>query len=80
MSQITEAEVRAALREITRSDAVCSWDVNFDFRRAAIDSLDHATLALLLEERHGITISDDELAQLRTIGSFVKFAAEQSAA
>jgi acyl carrier protein len=72
--------VRAALREITKSDAVYSWDANFDLLRGAIDSLDHATLALLLEERHGIRISDDELAHLRTIGSFVKFAAEQRAA
>jgi acyl carrier protein len=80
MSHITEAEVRAALREIMKSDAVYSWDVSFDFRRSTIDSLDHATLALLLEERHGIKISDDELAQLRTIGSFVKFAAERNAA
>jgi acyl carrier protein len=80
MSRITEVDVRSALREVTKSSAVDAWNVDFDFLQGSIDSLDHVTLALILEERHGIKISDDELAPLRTIAAIVEFAAKWTAA
>jgi len=75
MSMITEADVRAALREVTKSPAVDTWSRDFDFLQGAIDSLDHVTVALLLDERHGLSISDNELPRLRTIAAIVEFAA-----
>jgi acyl carrier protein len=80
MSGVTEADVRSALREVTKSDTVDAWNVDFDFLQGAIDSLDHVTLALILEERHGIKITDDELPPLRTIAAIVEFAAKRTAA
>jgi acyl carrier protein len=80
MSCLVEGDVRAALREVTKSTISDSWSADFDFLEGAIDSLDHVTLALLLDEKHGLKISDDELPRLRTIASIVKFAAAQAAA
>jgi acyl carrier protein len=78
MTCIMEADVRAALRQVTKSVVSDSWSRDFDFLEGAIDSLDHVTLALLLDERHGVKISDDELPRLRTIASIVEFAAKQA--
>ena len=80
MSQIREADVRAALREVTKSGAVDLCSTDFDFLQGAIDSLDHVTLALLLEERYGIKIRDDELPGLRTNAAIVQFAQKRAAA
>ncbi len=77
MSRINEADVRAALFQITRSQAVNGWALDFDFLSGALDSLDHATLALALEEKHGLKISDDDLPKLRTIGAFLRHADDQ---
>jgi acyl carrier protein len=74
MSRITEADVRAALREVTKSPAVDTWSTDFDFLQGAIDSLDHVTVALLLDERHGVKIGDTDLPRLRTIAAIVEFA------
>jgi hypothetical protein len=47
MSCLVEGDVRAALREVTKSTISDSWSADFDFLEGAIDSLDHVTLALL---------------------------------
>jgi acyl carrier protein len=38
-----------------------------------LDSLDHATILLQVEEKFGVKIPDDELANLRTVGDAVSY-------
>jgi acyl carrier protein len=73
VSIISEAEVRNMIREITKSNVVDKWPVNYDFREKDIDSLDHATLALALEEKYGIKINDAELNNLVSIEAILDF-------
>ena len=73
MTTITENEVRDIIRKITKSDSVDNWPVDFDFREQEIDSLDHATLGLALEEKCNLKIKDEELDELTSISSIIAF-------
>ena len=74
---ISERDVRTALQTVVKRDEVWTWDVAFDFREGTLDSLDHATLALYLDEHCGLQIADAELAELRSIESILAFARRQ---
>jgi acyl carrier protein len=73
MTTITENEVRDIIRQISRSDSVDDWPADFDFREGEIDSLDHATLGLALEEKCNLKIKDEELDELTSISSIMAF-------
>lgn len=73
---ISEGDVRAALRQVLKTEAVERWPVDFDFQDGAMDSLDLATFALLLDERHGVHIPDERLPELRTIRAVLEIARE----
>jgi acyl carrier protein len=75
---ITEADVRSALQKTLKDQGVQDWELTFDFREDALDSLDHATFALLLDERHGLTISDADLDRLNTIQAVLDYVAEKN--
>jgi acyl carrier protein len=74
MAQLQEADVRAMLREITNNPAVDGWAVDWNFREGGLDSLDHATLALMLTEQYGLTVTDEALARLNSIKAILDFA------
>ena len=73
MTTITENQVRDIIRQITRSDSVYNWPADFNFREREIDSLDHATLGLALEEKCSLKIKDEELDELTSISSIIAF-------
>ena len=75
---ITESEVREALKSVIKSSGPEEWAADYNFRDGAVDSLDHANLALYLEEHFGVTITDQELPSLVTINSIVEFASAKS--
>lgn len=77
MTTLTEADVRAVLKQVLKNNAPDEWAPDYNFLDGDIDSLDHATFALLLEEKHGLKIGDDELRGLSTIALTVKFAQSQ---
>jgi acyl carrier protein len=73
MTTITENQLRDIIRQITRSDSVYNWPADFNFREREIDSLDHATLGLALEEKCNLKIKDDELDELTSISTIIAF-------
>ena len=73
MTTITENQVRDIIRQIIRSDSVYNWPADFNFREREIDSLDHATLGLALEEKCNLKIKDDELDGLTSISTIIAF-------
>jgi acyl carrier protein len=76
MAALSEADVRAILSEVLKSDEPATWKVDFNFRQSgAVDSLDQATVALLLFERHGVKVTDQQLPGLTSIAAVLKVAA-----
>ena len=78
MTTLSDADVRAVLKQVLKNDAPDAWAPDYNFLDGDIDSLDHATLALLLEEKFGLKISDEELRGLSTIAKIQAFAQAKS--
>ncbi|HEY7675247.1 MAG TPA: phosphopantetheine-binding protein [Burkholderiales bacterium] len=73
---LTEADVRKALKETIKSDKVESWSVDYNFRKAgALDSLDHVTFLLRLNENHGMQVPDHDVDKLTSIQAVLAYAA-----
>jgi acyl carrier protein len=73
MMAISEQMARTALKQVA-GIAVDGWDMDFDFLDGAIDSLDHATFLLHLEEEYGLAVPEEDVALLNTIRSVVGYA------
>jgi acyl carrier protein len=73
---LTEQDVRKALHDTIHSDAPQSWSNDYNFREGgSLDSLDHVTFLLALDERHGFKFKDEDVPQLNTIRAVLDFAA-----
>lgn len=77
IDMISEADVRKALQKVVPSAPVADWAVDFEFTEGALDSLDVATLALHLDEEHGLKIPDSDLPALTSIRAIVDYAARE---
>ena len=77
---MNEADVRAALRHTIKSDISERWSADHNFLEHDLDSLDHATFLLHLEERHGLKIPDDDVAELNTIAAVLDYSRRPGAA
>jgi len=76
---ISESDVRSILYNVTKSEDVWTWDVEYDFfADDALDSLDRATLALLLDERHGLKVPDEDLPTLNSIRGILSYASARA--
>ena len=75
---ITEADVRNALKDTIHSDGAASWSADFNFCEGALDSLDHVTFLLALQESHGFSFQDEDVPKLNTIQAVLDFAASKS--
>ena len=64
-----EEEIRKILKTITKNNDPTTWDQTYIFSPGSLDSLDMATLALTLEEKFAIKISDEDLVKITTISS-----------
>jgi acyl carrier protein len=68
-----EAEVRSLLSEAGVSDEVLSkLGRSSSLLEAGVDSLDMANLLLIVEERYGLKIPDEEALQLNSVASILK--------
>ena len=75
---ITEQNIRDAI-----SRAVEDFDTNMigmadDFFEVGLDSLDHATILLGIQEDFSLTIPDEAVDQCRSIEGILAFAAKAS--
>ncbi|CAN5364193.1 hypothetical protein BH10PSE19_BH10PSE19_17230 [soil metagenome] len=64
---ISETQIRDVLYKVTRSKDVYEWPSEYDFSLDSLDSLDYSTMALIIDEKYNIKISDKDLPELKSI-------------
>lgn len=71
---LNEQDVRTAIAETILDLDVDSLDSEAPFEDANIDSLDHANILLLLQERFGLQVPDEDLDQCSSINGILEYA------
>lgn len=74
-----EKTVRELVSEVKDGLDYSSTSLDREFDDAGLDSLDHATLLLSIQERYNLNISDDDAETLTTIGKLVDYIAAHTA-
>lgn len=74
---VNEADIRAAI-----ASAVVNFDsqaisVDEDFYESGLDSLDHASILLALQENSGLTVPDEALEECRSISGIIEYASKK---
>jgi|AACY02.9.fsa_nt_gi Phosphopantetheine attachment site. len=72
-NKIESQDVIDAIKSI---DIEVDWNNNnldADLFELGLDSLDFYNFLIILEEKTGITVSDEEISELNTINNIVKF-------
>lgn len=72
---VNETHVRDILFKVTRSKDVYNWAAEYDFSQDSLDSLDFSTMALIIDEKYNVKISDHELPELKSIKLVVDYLA-----
>lgn len=72
---LTDADIREAIRKTVLNVDAASIAADSDFYDVGIDSLDHSSILLELQERHNLSVPDDQLAACRSIQGILKYAA-----
>lgn len=70
---ITEHQVRQALGKVRENLDAEALPADADFGEAGLDSLDHASLLLELQERTGVVFPDGAEGELTSIRAIVDF-------
>lgn len=71
---ITETAIRDAISKSIDDFDVSALGAADDFFDAGLDSLDHATLLLGIQEECGLTIPDEAVDQCRSIDGILEYA------
>jgi len=74
---ITEQQVRDAIAHVRENYDSQALPVEADFAEAGLDSLDHASMLLNLQETTGTVFSDDA-SDLNSIQAILDFAQQQT--
>jgi acyl carrier protein len=72
---VTEADIRSAIQKTVVGIDAAALDASADFYNSGIDSLDHASILLELQEKNGLVVPDDDLAECRSIQGILTYAA-----
>ena len=72
---VTEADIRDAIQKTVAGIDAKAIGVAADFYDSGIDSLDHASILLELQEKNGLIVPDSDLAQCRSIQGILSYAA-----
>jgi acyl carrier protein len=72
---VTEADVRGAIQNTVAGIDAGVIDITADFYNVGIDSLDHASILLELQEKNGLVVPDEDLATCRSIQGILSYAA-----
>jgi len=70
---ITEQAIRDAISKSVDDFDVSGLGADDDFFDAGLDSLDHATVLLGIQEECGLTIPDEAVDQCRSINGILEF-------
>lgn len=72
---LSEADVRQAIAKTVLNIDAMTVSAQSDFDDIGIDSLDHSSILLELQERHGLNVPDADLAACRSIAGILSYAA-----
>jgi acyl carrier protein len=75
---MTEADVRNALAAALNSEKPRTWEIDYRFLGDAVDSLDHASFILALQEQFGIVVPDEDVGRLDTIANVLAYAHDRA--
>lgn len=71
---ITDQDVRNAIAQAVDNFDPSGMGADEDFFDAGLDSLDHASILLALQENHDLTIPDEAVDDCRSINAILAFA------
>lgn len=70
---LTEQNIRDVISGAVEDFDAGSIGPSDDFFEAGLDSLDHATILLLIQEEYGLTIPDDAIDDCRSIEGILAY-------
>lgn len=71
------AEVVAMINDVCRPDPPTLADADVPLVESGLDSLDFATLLLMIEDKYQVSIGDDDLESVRTLNKIVNYIGER---
>lgn len=73
---VTEQELRDLISEQAPEVDAVALGLEESFSDAGMDSLDHVTILLTLEERFGLEVPDEHVEECSSIAGILRFAAK----
>jgi acyl carrier protein len=70
---LTEQDVRAAIASAVDTVDAAAIDASTDFDDCGIDSLDHASIVMRIEELYGLRVADGDFDACRSIAAIVAY-------
>jgi acyl carrier protein len=70
---LTEKNIRDAITKSVAGFDVATLDADMDFADGGIDSLDHDSLLLQLQEDHNLVVPDEDVDKCTTINSTLEY-------
>jgi acyl carrier protein len=70
---MTEQDLRRAMRRVFKTMDISAIDANGSLYEVGLDSLDHATLLLAVQEEFGVTIPDEDVDKCHSITAIVDY-------
>jgi acyl carrier protein len=76
---LKETDIRSIISEVVPTIDAGSLSADSEFADSNIDSLDHWSILLELQERFGLVVPDQDLEQTTSIKKILVYAAERNA-
>jgi acyl carrier protein len=70
---VTEQQVRMAIASVVDTVDAAAIDAAMDFDECGIDSLDHASVIMRIEELYGLRVADGDFDECRSIAAIVAY-------
>jgi len=70
---VTEQQVRAAIASVVDTVDAAAIDAAMDLDECGIDSLDHASIVMRIEELYGLRVADGDLDECTSIAAIVAY-------
>lgn len=75
---LKESDIRSAISEVVSMIDAGALEADSEFADCNIDSLDHWSILLVLQERFGLDVPDEDLEQTTSIKKILTYAAERN--
>lgn len=76
---LKESDIRSVISEVVCRTAAGTLRADSEFADSNIDSLDHWSILLTLQERFGLVVPDEDLERTTSIEKILAYAAERKA-